>query len=130
MQKNNTALTVMCSVDKGCSKQFSVQLMDNNHRTIDQCQCRSNCRVRFLDLTPGDYAVYVYPCLKDGFINPLGMCRWLNLAPDCSSTQFFIFNQLVPCIHPLVHVDFTLADAYYHNLPIKKGELILWPTIQ
>lgn len=130
MQKDSdTALSVVCDTVGGSFGMFIIQLSDENHAVVSQCQCRASCTAKFSVTTQGVYMITVVPCLEKGGTSPMGASRWVALAPAGHSLQFFRFYPMAQYSPELVKLRFSLTDAHYLNLPINEGELKLWQII-
>lgn len=131
MQKDSgTALSVICDTVGGPFGMFIIQLSDEDHAVVSQCECRASYAAKFSVATQGIYRITVVPYPEKGSISPMGASRWVALIPGGHSLQFFRFCPVVrrpP--QPPVKVRFSLTDAYYPNLPIDEGVLKLCQTI-
>ena len=69
---------------------------------------------------------YKFEIKPEEKIFPLKICQKFKLVPCLFLCIYFNFYKY--CVFDLPHyITFNLTDKNYKNLPIMKGEIILWP---
>lgn len=115
-------LCILCSTNCFKKVSFSVVVKDSESNTIIDCRQLQDKYINYHLQKEGTYKIIITP---DEIMSPSSAYRWVKIDKCRKSTQLFIFSRI--CYSPrYVRMNFTLKDAKYQNLPIKKGVIYLW----
>lgn len=97
---------------------YNIHIYDSKQQLI-YCDSHSNGHVHF-NATNGLYQIQIQPV---GRIYPRIVCKYIYvLTGSCNSFYFFFRKNLFR----KRKITFWVTDKNYQDLPIEKGEMILW----
>lgn len=118
----NKNLTIICETSNCVVCRFCVEIFNENNEIIYTDKINS---FEYLCLKICESGLYKIKVTPDKKYSPRCAYRWVEVKVNCNNFQFFKFKAYHKCSKNC-KTNFCICDHYYKNMPIIKGELILW----
>jgi hypothetical protein len=119
---DNKNLCIICETSEYEPSLFEIIITDEDKNIVCSGFQRTRRAYYYKVKIEGNYLISVKAL--DCF-NPQKAYRWTCISCNNMTIQYFVFNKLSES--PMYRrITFTLSDAKFENMPIQKGEIILW----
>jgi hypothetical protein len=121
-KSDNKNLCIICETSGYEPSLFKIVIADEDNNIVYSGFQRTRKAFYYNIKKEGKYQISVKAL---NCFNPQKAYRWTCINFNNMTTQYFVFNKISES--PMYRrITFTLSDAKFKNMPIQKGEIILW----